>query len=1533
MLSLRDKKVSNFTFIKLFALTVVLSVCVHSFVFAEPIISNPRFKQLSTENGLSQDSVNDMLVDSDGFLWVATETGLNRYDGHHNKQYIGLQNEFADDGIYSLFEDKNGDIWVSTYSSGVYRISRATGKSERLLAITYQSEPSWYQYASHYIEGPDDTLFIAFDHIVVQYNLTTNTWETVFDLLAPELAISDDEVIRYLTLHDDVLFVAVSTGLYTFHIPSFTIKKVEYIKNSDANKDKMNAKLILIDDKHQFWLGTVDGLYRFDLAELLGFARGQDNMPRSVRALSSLNIWSMLSIKGSQYYLATNDGLYIIDLNTLQLQHLFRPSNSNLLMTDDNLTKMAQTPNGQLWLSTKTSGMLLWNPRSVLFKNIFSDKSSPNQLSDNMVHDFHVQNDTNLWVGTNNGLNLYNLETGDFEHFLVSPDKKAVASFGSIFIIREGEDNWVWLVTYEAILKFDLVTKRVIPLSMDAKANALLSSDMAYDILRLSKNKYIVAGEEQFYLLDGTKNTLTKDEVLSATLDTSQFYTFIPDYDGEEHTVLISMTGGLWRYHVATSQLEKIHEARSFQSEYVIQPTEAILDDYNTLWISYPGHGLYGLDATTYKQKHFFDTSNLLPTNIVFSLEKDDNGYIWMGSHKGLLQFNPKTLAIKQYTTKEGLINNEFKWGAKKPLNNGDLVFGSQKGFTLFNPDQFVQKNEVTSNVLITDVSLISNQLELGAGNKNGKTVILQHNDIGLTINYSDMQYDQTNVSHYKYALLGGVDVTYPPTNSTEVTFPQLEPGQYTFEVSRFNVANNTTGPVSSLRIKVHYPPFASPFAYLVYSLLVILFLVIFFWRRKLNSDKLKAAHLAVLKNKNRLSMALTASNTKVWQWREDTNNISQERIATELGYDALDGSIDFDSHCALIHEHDLKAFKSQWQLVLEGQRKNLDLTYRLQAKDGHYEWYRDVGAIVDSPEASDTIKLAGTYSNVTESINTQTKAQLYGEAFEHTRDWVVIFDGAFKPIVANQSFKDALCLCPNEDIAVQLSQIFSDQKSALFESLRNMRRLAPNEHWSGETEIQSLKGDKFVVNIGITAVTNAQDHNEISRYLVILSDITQQKDAQGALVQLANYDSLTGLPNRSLLLDRVQHAFDQAIRDNTSIGLFFIDLDRFKQVNDSLGHDAGDTLLRVVGERLENLMRQSDTVARLGGDEFVVMIEKVSKEKDLSHIANEMIKELSKSVMLSNQVVSVSASVGISVFPEDASTPAELLKNADIAMYHAKELGSNNFQYFTEYMNERAQNKLRLENAVKQAHANKQFIGYYQPIVHCKTGRISGFEVLMRWPTENGMTPPDVFIPVAEDIGLVEDMTISLIEQAIPTLTSPEWRQSGYYLSINLSATHISKCAKIDEIVVLLAAHDIPNSAIRFEITESALMSDYESAMRAMAKMKECGFVIALDDFGTGYSSLKYLKDFPIDILKIDKSFVQDIGFNGGNEAIILATLRMADSLNIQCVAEGIETQEQAAFFKQYGCEYLQGYLYAKPLPEADMLTLLHDNVLSTSE
>jgi len=443
----------------------------------------------------------------------------------------------------------------------------------------------------------------------------------------------------------------------------------------------------------------------------------------------------------------------------------------------------------------------------------------------------------------------------------------------------------------------------------------------------------------------------------------------------------------------------------------------------------------------------------------------------------------------------------------------------------------------------------------------------------------------------------------------------------------------------------------------------------------------------------------------------------------------------------------------------------------------------------------------------------------------------------------------------------------------------------------------------------------------------VVITDISEQKKAEDKLRELASYDFLTGLPNRNLLYERIDHAIENANRYDNKMAIFFIDLDRFKQINDSLGHDVGDTVLIKVAQRLEHIFRKNDTVARLGGDEFVVLLESYQSLDDVIHVAQKIIADVDQPIQLEASQIRLSPSIGISLYPNDTINSTDLIKFADVAMYHSKDIGGGNFHFFNESMNLEAQKRLTLENKLKQAHLDNEFINHYQPIVDANTGDIIGFELLLRWQSAEGMVSPADFIPIAEEIGLIVPMTIAALDQGL--LDLKQWHETNpaLYLSVNLAARHLEQTSLVDEVTLALNKHGISASGIRFEITEGTLMKDHKKSILTMNKLNEIGIELLLDDFGTGYSSLQYLKKFPINIIKIDRSFIKDIGINDNNEAIIQAILLMAKSLKKYCIAEGVETQQQLDFMLAHGCNLIQGFLYSKPIPVQKVHELLTNN------
>jgi diguanylate cyclase (GGDEF)-like protein len=435
-----------------------------------------------------------------------------------------------------------------------------------------------------------------------------------------------------------------------------------------------------------------------------------------------------------------------------------------------------------------------------------------------------------------------------------------------------------------------------------------------------------------------------------------------------------------------------------------------------------------------------------------------------------------------------------------------------------------------------------------------------------------------------------------------------------------------------------------------------------------------------------------------------------------------------------------------------------------------------------------------------------------------------------------------------------------------------------------------------------------------------------ERKRAEAEIKKLAYYDTLTGLPNRVLFGDRLKQAIVMAERDKRGLALLYLDLDRFKYVNDTMGHAYGDRLLKICADRIQGCLRGSDTVARIGGDEFVIILPLLSGTEDVPKVADKILETFRKPVQFENHTIYTSASIGIALYPRNGKTADELLKNADISMYQAKEKGRNNYQFFSEEMNEQALARQVIESSLRQAMAQNEFFLVYQPLFDIASRTIIGFEALIRWrhPQHGDMLPPQ-FINVAEETGMIISIGAWVLRTACRQ--ARQWhhcRSDGLRISVNISASQFKHDSFLGIVESALEESDLPAGCLELELSESTVMERGERNFHILTRLKEMGVSVAIDDFGTGYSSLSYLKHFPIDRVKIDGSFVQDITPGGDNEAIAEAIIFMAHSLKLNVVAEGIEHEKQFSFLHSCKCDELQGFLMCHPLPPEDILPLL---------
>ena len=473
------------------------------------------------------------------------------------------------------------------------------------------------------------------------------------------------------------------------------------------------------------------------------------------------------------------------------------------------------------------------------------------------------------------------------------------------------------------------------------------------------------------------------------------------------------------------------------------------------------------------------------------------------------------------------------------------------------------------------------------------------------------------------------------------------------------------------------------------------------------------------------------------------------------------------------------------------------------------------------------------------------------------------------------------------------------------------------------ETMNTRKDGSTFPVQLMSDVVTDAE--GEVFAVITTCEDISERKKNEETIKQLAFYDPLTSLPNRSLFNDRLDQELAKARRHKELLAVMFLDLDRFKVVNDSLGHAMGDLLLQEVAQRLKGIIREGDTVSRFGGDEFVMLFPDITRAEDISLIAEKILRNLSDVYALNGTDVHITASIGISVFPDNGDEQEVLVKNADTTLYYAKEQGRNNFQFYSATINENALERLILQSHLRKAN-NNEFIVHYQPQVDLRSGRISGAEALVRWQhPEYGLLSPVKFIPLAEETGLISSIGKHVCFTACAQ--NKTWQEAGFSpirMAINISMYQFIQKGFIKMLKGVLDEVGLAPEYVELEVTESIMMQNLEHTTSTLNEVKALGIHCAVDDFGTGYSSLSYLKQLPIGKLKLDKSFVQSLTKDPNDDAISKAVISMAHSMNLRVVAEGVETADQLEFLRAHHCDEAQGFLFGKPMPAREFVQLL---------
>ncbi len=693
-------------------------------------------------------------------------------------------------------------------------------------------------------------------------------------------------------------------------------------------------------------------------------------------------------------------------------------------------------------------------------------------------------------------------------------------------------------------------------------------------------------------------------------------------------------------------------------------------------------------------------------------------------------------------------------------------------------------------------------------------------------------------------------------------------------------------------------------------------------------SLELDAANQALSKSEARLALALKASQLGLWDWNLQTDEVHHSHIKELFGLEPEFVRAMLSHLKPLLHPEDLPLLKRALVEHLKGRTEDYLVEYRVRHADGRWVWIEDCGRAVERGPGGRVLRMVGTRRDISASKQQEEQRRLAAMVFEAASEGIVILDPDYVLLAVNQAFSRVT----GYQIEDMLGRNVVDLPCS-----RDARRHFPVIHqaleqhgsWQGELVEARKNGELYPQWLQLNVVRDTR--GKVSHIVGFFADLSARRESEERMRYLTHYDELTGLANRSLFRERLREAHQRMRQGGRSLALVHINLDRFKLLNDSLGHDIADQLLQKMARRLVNALPEADTIARLSGDEFAVLFDAYGSLSSLTRVATRLSAKLRLPITVEGHELVVSASMGISMLPDSAREIPALISQSNIAMQHAKHLGGNNFQFYTASLQASTLERLQLENQLRKAVEERQLKVFYQPKLCLANGRMNAAEALVRWDHPDlGRVPPGDFIGLAEEIGLIGPIGEFVLRQAC--WQACEWQRQGLpaiRVSVNLSVHQLRQGKLVSQVRSVLEETGLAPHFLELELTESHLLDSVEHIVSTFQQLRDLGVKLAIDDFGTGYSSLSYLKRIPVDYVKIDQAFIRGLSEGGADAAITRAIIAMAHGLSLKVVAEGVEHPEQLAFLKEQKCDEVQGYLISRPVEAEGLAALLRAETL----
>ncbi|MBA6230907.1 MULTISPECIES: EAL domain-containing protein [unclassified Colwellia] len=1496
-----------FRILCLFTLTLIFSIHItyaeetstESLITANTSLSNQaalKFKHLLSADGLSQNNVFDITQDHDGFIWIATEDGLNRYDGKNFVLYrkdLANPNSIANNFIRKVFVDNAGVLWVGTKKG------------------------------------------------LSKYNVLLDNFDNYYHQEGNNESLKDDLIWDIYQDNKENIWISTTSGIQKYNPNNNNFIRIK-IHGLEAEIKQIYT--IFQDSNNNYWFGSYDnGIYlaNKDLNYSSSLQKSNNKFHITITANSLFDITEI----NNNYWLATEKGIYVLDqnYNLINQYNLNHPLNK---LVSDTIRSITQADEFTVWVGTE-NGLNIIDLETEKIKK-YTSGITQNGLSENWINIVFSDAYENIWVGTyGKGVNFFLKDSSKVEHLLYSNKSNPINS------IVESKDSSIWFASEYSGLSY-------IPHSSDSIITTNILSDntifqMAPDY---KNNLWLYTISNELYQFNISTNVVEKIE------NWSQNSLYNPNFlfqISNDDLWFIDTNGLLVSYNILTKKfkryrakdnihLKAIHIAEdkiwSFSSDNELVTFDLSRRKYNQDNFSY--HNISDLDPSIhyeieniqvsgssvwltseqgvilYNQEKnsikLFNENNGLSKNTIYSIILDSSKNAWVSTNGAISVISPKDHSVKNFSDELHFSDNEYIFNSSLISKDNILFFGGSNGFHKFSPKIPLQLQQDLNSPLYTNL-LVANKIipVKNAYIEQGKQfflknqlsqlnkITLKHEQSPFSLEFISPNNKLTSQVGYRYRLLNLEENWIEAgKNNYRATYTNLSAGDYVFEVEVYDLLNTVPSQKSTLNINILAPWWLSKSAISVYTLLC--FLVIGYVVQQMRHKRLY--HLQIQKSEERLKLSLWGSGDEMWDWNIVTGKIYRSNIWGILEF-PQDGKRNVGADKTNINEHDIARVRDAINDHFDNDTDHFEATYRVKNKDDKWIWVLDRGKIVERDEKGTPTRMTGTLKDISRIKKADERLKLFAKCIENISDAVVIYDRAFNIVDVNKSYQRITKKTRKEMLGITLD--FAQYPKSFTKDVK--KHLITKGSWHDEIESKRDNGEEYLTDLNIDVILD--ENKSISHFVGVFSDITKRKETEAELRKLANSDTLTGLPNRSYF----QANQTLLVNKKAPHALLVFDLDNFKKINDSMGHEVGDVLLCQVAKRMQAVGRKKDTVYRLGGDEFSIIIENTNDIHTITSIAKEVLSTIAQPLKLKNQEVVLFSSLGIVLYPEDGISPQELLKNADTAMYHAKNNGGNKYQFFSDSMNKAAVKRLQVESLIRHGLKEDSFSVFYQPKIEISTGKVAGMEALVRFETpKKGIISPITFIPISEETGQIIDIGEVVLRKSC--FATKKWVDAGLFtgrVAVNLSAVQFTQPNLVGMIADILKESQLPAKYLELEITEGTVMDSPQKAIDIMLQIRAMGIHLSLDDFGTGYSSLAYLKKFPLNTLKIDKAFVDDIEESEQGRNMVATIVTIAHNLGMQVVAEGVETNQQLNFLSGLRCEQLQGYLYSKPLPEGD--------------